>query len=97
MNSDLAYAVQGRVLLYVHKQKHLDEILQMYPADHYAMIDDKPQILHDSQAVLGDRLTTVFVKQGKYANGSLPEHFAPAITVEHIGDLRLFKTEQFYM
>lgn len=96
VNSDLAYAVEGRVLLYVHKQKHLDEILQLYPAGHYVMIDDKPQILQDSKDVLGDRLTTVFVKQGKYAHGSLPEHFLPTITVEHIGDLRHFKVEQFY-
>lgn len=96
VNSDLAYAVQGRVLLYIHKQQHLDEILQLYPADHYAMIDDKPQILHDAKAALGARLTTVFVKQGKYAHGTLPEHFAPDITVEHIGDLRLIETEQFY-
>jgi FMN phosphatase YigB (HAD superfamily) len=94
-SSNLADAVEGRVLIYVHKQQHLDEIIAQYPADHYAMIDDKPQILHDSKAIIGNRLTTVFVKQGKYATGPLPPDFAPDITVLHIGDLRSYKAEQF--
>src|SRR5438034_5956332 len=46
-HSDLAEAVEGRVLIYTHKQQHLHEIMQQYPADHYAMIDDKPDILAD--------------------------------------------------
>lgn len=94
-NSDLAEIVEGRVLLYVHKQKHLDEILRQYPADHYAMIDDKPDILADSKVLMGERLTTVFVKQGKYAAGPLPANFTPDITVLHIGDLRSYSAEQF--
>src|SRR5256714_3333035 len=32
-NSDLADIVEGRVLLYVHKQQHLDEMMKLYPAD----------------------------------------------------------------
>src|SRR5579863_5677601 len=66
-HSNLANAVEGRVLLYVHKQQNLDEVMRLYPADHYAMIDDKPQILIDTKAMLGNRVTTVFVEQGKYA------------------------------
>jgi hypothetical protein len=95
VNSDLAEAVEGRVLLYIHKQEHLDEIMQRYPGDHYAIIDDKPQILYDTKKALGDRLTTVFVKQGKYAAEPLPEHFMPDIAVFHIGDLRNYTAEQF--
>ena len=95
VNSHLAEAVEGRVLIYIHKQQHLKEILQRYPADHYAMIDDKPQILADSKALLGSKLTTVFVKQGKYAQEPLPTNFAPDINVEHIGDLRQFTTQDF--
>lgn len=94
-HSDLADAVEGRVLLYVHKQQHLDEVMRLYPADHYVMIDDKPDILADSKAIIGKRLTTVFVKQGKYAAGKLPANFTPDITVLHIGDLRTFSAEQF--
>jgi FMN phosphatase YigB (HAD superfamily) len=92
--SDLAEAVEGRVLIYVHKQQHIDEIMQRYPGDHYVMIDDKPQILADSQPIMGSKLTTVFVKQGKYAS-QLPPNFSPDITVLHIGDLRTFTAEQF--
>ncbi len=95
-HSGLAEMVGGRILLYVHKQEHLDEITSMYAADHYVMVDDKPKILADSKAVLGNRLTTVFVQQGKYAKEPLPEHFVPDITVEHIGDLRHYGPEQFF-
>ena len=94
-SSNLADAVEGRVLLFIHKQQHLDEVMAQYPADHYAMIDDKPEILRDAKAIMGKRLTTVFVKQGKYATGQPPPDFAPDITTLHIGDLRHFKAEQF--
>jgi len=94
-NSDIAETVEGRVLLYTHKQEHLQEIMEQYPADHYVMIDDKPEILHGSKLILGDKLTTVFVKQGKYAAGSKPENFQPDISVQHIRDLRRYSREQF--
>ena len=94
-SSNLADAVEGRVLLYIHKQQHLGEVIAQYPAEHYAVIDDKPQILHDAKAIMGKRLTTVFVKQGKYATAQHPPDFAPDITALHIGDLRLFTAEQF--
>jgi hypothetical protein len=95
VNSNLADAVEGRVLLYVHKQDHLAEITQKYPADHYVLIDDKPQILADTKKILGDKLTTVFVKQGKYASAQPPKGFQPDITVAHIGDLRQCSAEDF--
>lgn len=94
VESNLARVVEGRVLLYVHKQQHLDEIIQKYPADHYAIIDDKPQILVDTKDILRDRVTTVFVEQGKYA-AAKPVNFAPDISVLHVGDLRTFDKEQF--
>ena len=93
--SDLAETVEGRVLIYIHKQQHLDEIQQLYPADRYVMIDDKPQILADSAAKMGNVLTTVFVEQGKYAVKQHPDGFTPDISVLHIGDLRSYTTEQF--
>jgi hypothetical protein len=95
VSSDLAEMVEGRVLLFTHKQEHIDEIVRAYPANLYVMIDDKPQILQDSKKILGNRLTTVFVVQGKYATGQLPDGFAPDITVPHIGDLRSYSQEQF--
>ena len=94
-HSHLAEAVEGRVLIYTHKQQHLHEIMQQYPADHYAMIDDKPQILADAKSIMGDRLTTVFVQQGKYAAGQKPANFTPDISVLHIADLMQVSVEQF--
>ena len=93
----LAQAVEGRVLLFTHKQEHLDEIMRAYPADHYVMIDDNPQILHASKQIMRDRLTTVFVAQGHYASGQLPEGFVPDLTVPHIGDLRNYRKEQLLL
>ena len=95
VNSHLAEAVEGRVLIYIHKQQHLEEILQRYPADHYVMVDDKAQILADSRALLGNKLTTVFVRQGKYAQEPLPANFISTISVEHIGDLRNLTAADF--
>ena len=93
----LAQAVEGRVLLFTHKQEHLDEIMRAYPADHYVMIDDNPQILHASKQIMRDRLTTVFVMQGHYATSQLPEDFVPDLTVPHIGDLRNYRKEQLLL
>ncbi|HEY6542319.1 MAG TPA: HAD family hydrolase [Ktedonobacteraceae bacterium] len=95
IRSDLAETVEGRVLIYIHKQQHLGEIQHLYPADRYVMIDDKPQILADSSAKMGDVLTTVFVEQGKYATNQHPAGFTPDISVLHIGDLRSYTAEQF--
>jgi hypothetical protein len=96
VNSALSEAVEGRVLLYIHKQQHLDEIQQRWPADHYVMIDDKPSILADTKKILHHKVTTVFVTQGKYAQQALPENFDPDMTVAHIGDLRQYTKEDFF-
>lgn len=95
INSNLAETVEGRVLLYVHKQEHLDETMKAYPGDHYVLIDDKPDILDDTKRLLGERITTVFVEQGKYAAGIKPDNFTPDLTVLHFGDLRDYTAEQF--
>jgi len=96
VRSSLAETVEGRVLIYTHKQEHLQEILDKYPADHYAMIDDKQQILADSKSIMGKSLTTIFVQQGHYAaNDEKPAHFTPDISVLHIADLRNYRSEQF--
>jgi hypothetical protein len=95
LNSDLAEMVDGRVMLFVHKQQHLDEIMQRYPAEHFAVIDDKPQILSDTKKLLGDKLTTVFVKQGKYALEKFPDGFLPNVTVDHFKDLQTLPSSAF--
>jgi len=93
--SDIAFTVGGRVLLYVHKQQHLKEIEQKYPADHVVSIDDKPTILADIKGLLGAKSTTVFVRQGKYAQEAFPEGFTPDITVDHIADLQHVSKSRF--
>jgi FMN phosphatase YigB (HAD superfamily) len=60
-------AVQGRVLIDVHKERALEAMRSSYPARHYVMIDDKAAVLIAMKRVMGDMLTTVFVHQGHYA------------------------------
>jgi FMN phosphatase YigB (HAD superfamily) len=95
VHSTLADAVEGRVLLFTHKQEHLAEIMKAYPADHYVMIDDKPDILADSKNFMQNRLTTVLVHQGKYAAATLPANFSPDISVQHVADLRQIEAARF--
>jgi FMN phosphatase YigB (HAD superfamily) len=87
--SGLWQAVEERVLIYIHKERMLDDVERRYPARHYVMVDDKLRILAAMKRILGDRLTTVFPRQGHYALD--PKNIAaypPAdITVECIGDL----------
>jgi FMN phosphatase YigB (HAD superfamily) len=65
--SGLWDAVDGRVLIYLHKEKMLADVEHRYPARRYVMVDDKLQILAAMKKVWGDRLTTVFPRQGHYA------------------------------
>jgi FMN phosphatase YigB (HAD superfamily) len=87
--SGLWEAVEARVLIYIHKERMLDAVAQRYPARHYVMIDDKLRILAAMKKIWGDRLTTIFPRQGHYAlDPANCAAFAPAdITVERIGDL----------
>jgi FMN phosphatase YigB (HAD superfamily) len=82
-------AVEGRVMIYVHKEKVLDHVLRRYPASRYIMVDDKANLLAAMKSVLGRRLTTVFVRQGHYANAPESKSATPApdLTIQFIGDL----------
>jgi len=87
--SGLWDAVEGRVLIYVHKEQMLDDVAQRYPARHYVMVDDKLRILAAMKAQWRDRLTTIFPRQGHYAlDPAMTAGHPPAdVTVERIGDL----------
>jgi len=65
--SGLWDAVQGRVLIYVHKEERLDQVQRLYPAERYVLVDDKLRLLTAAKQVLRDRLVTVFPRQGHYA------------------------------
>ncbi len=82
-------AVGGNVLIYIHKEHELDDVERRYPAEHYVLVDDKVRILAAVKEVWGDRLTTVFPKQGHYAfdTKEIAKYPAADITVERIGDM----------
>lgn len=87
--SGLWGAVEGRVLIYVHKELMLDAVRARYPARHYVMIDDKVRILAAIKGAWGSRVTTVFPRQGHYASDALfLAGYPPAdLTVGRIGEL----------
>jgi FMN phosphatase YigB (HAD superfamily) len=86
--SGLAAAVEGRVLIYVHKEKELADVERRFPADHYVLVDDKVRILSAVKAAWGERVTTVFPKQGRYAtDAGVAAYPPPDFSVEHIADL----------
>lgn len=95
--SGLFDAVGGNVLIYIHKEKQLDDVEKRYPADHYVLVDDKLRILTDVKKVWGDKVTTVFPRQGHYAHDEKANaSYPPAdITVEDIGDLMHYDLPAF--
>ena len=87
--SGLFEAVGGNVLIYIHKEQQLSDVEARYPAHHYVLVDDKLRILTAVKKVWGDKVTTVFPRQGHYAHDEKAiAAYPPAdITVEDIGDL----------
>ena len=90
MRSGIHDAVDGRVLIYIHKERVLDDVERRYPAAHYVLVDDKPRILAAIKRAWGERVTTVFPRQGHYAlDAGAVAAAAPFIDiqVDRIGDL----------
>ncbi len=87
--SGLFDAVEGNVLIYIHKEQELDDVERRYPADHYVLVDDKLRILAAVKAHWGSRVTTVFPRQGHYARDPEALRTFPAadLSIECIGDL----------
>jgi FMN phosphatase YigB (HAD superfamily) len=83
-------AVSGEVLICLHKEQVLQFVQHKYPADHYVAVDDKPLLLTAMKSAMGERLTTVFVRQGHYAleGAEKPAPPAPDLVVENIAALR---------
>jgi hypothetical protein len=81
--------VDGRVLIYIHKEEALDDVERRYPAERYVLIDDKPRILAAVKQFWGERVTTIFVRQGTYAHDPKVFDVFPAadMTIESIADL----------
>ncbi len=87
--SGLWAAVEGRVLIYVHKEQMLDNVAALYPARHYIMVDDKLRILSAMKTKWGGRLTTIFARQGHHAldRDTMLTYPAADLTVERIDNL----------
>jgi FMN phosphatase YigB (HAD superfamily) len=90
--SGLSQAVDSQVLIYIHKELALDDIVMRYPARHYVLVDDKPRILAAVKQEWGQRVTTVFPRQGQYAHDAkaVASFTVPDVTVERIGDLLVY-------
>jgi FMN phosphatase YigB (HAD superfamily) len=85
--SGIFEAVDGRVLIYIHKEHELEDVERRYPADHYVLVDDKPRILAAVKSAWGDRVTTVLPRQGQFANAADASSYSVDVTVERISDL----------
>ncbi len=84
----LEAAVGGNVLIYAHKERHIDEIQRRFPSRQYAAVDDKKHVLAAMKAALGRRITTLMVRQGKYALDPRPRSVRePDLTLDAIGGL----------
>lgn len=89
VRSGISAAVEGRVVLYLHKEQHLDEIMALFPAQHYVVIDDKARVLSAQKKQMGSLCTTVHVCQGKYAEmAPAPGELPPDIAVASIRDVQ---------
>jgi FMN phosphatase YigB (HAD superfamily) len=95
--SGIADAVVGRVLIYVHKERMLDDVERRFPARHYVMVEDKLRVLDGMKRQWHDRLTTVFVRQGHYAEDPTAcKEYPPAqIALNGVGELCGMQADAF--
>ena len=87
--SGLLETVEKNILIYIHKELELQDVERRYPAEHYVMVDDKLRILTAIKTAWGERVTTVFPKQGHYAldPAEVAKYPAADVSIERIGDL----------
>jgi FMN phosphatase YigB (HAD superfamily) len=87
--SGLMDTFDSRVLIYIHKERELDDIAERFPAEHYVLIDDKVRILAAVKQAWNARVTTVFPRQGHYAaDREEVAKYPPAdLTIERIAML----------
>lgn len=68
--SGVAERVGQRIHVFDHKERHIEAIVETYPAHRYVVIDDKPRIHAAFKRSLGERVLTVLAEQGHYATAS---------------------------
>lgn len=90
----LGDAVDGNILIYVHKEQELDDVEQRYPAERYLAVDDKLWLLHEMKRHWGPRVTTVWPKQGHYVTDPrVAALSAPDVTLARIGEMLAWTME----
>ena len=94
--SGLFEAVEGNILIYIHKEHELHDVERRYPAEKYVMVDDKLRILTAIKEIWGAKVTTVFPRQGHYAfdEKELAKYPPADFTIEKIGDLLNFNLDK---
>lgn len=87
--SGLFEAFDKAVLIYIHKEKELEDVERRFPADHYVLIDDKVRILTAIKQIWGNRVTTIFPRQGHYAldQAEVSKYPEADVTIKSIGEL----------
>jgi FMN phosphatase YigB (HAD superfamily) len=86
--SGLFDAVEHHILIYVHKERELDDVEQRYPAEHYIVVDDKLWLLDAMKKHWGRRVTTVWPRQGHYVTDARVQTLPPPdVTLSRIGEL----------
>jgi FMN phosphatase YigB (HAD superfamily) len=93
--SGLSTLFKQHVLIYIHKEAELAYVERLFPAKHYVMIDDKLRLLAAIKSYWGDRVTTVFPRQGHYANDmTILTTYPPAdLSIDRIAQLATFSGE----
>ncbi len=87
--SGIGAEVDGRVLIYIHKEQELADVERRFPARHYVLVEDKLRIIAAVKEVWKERVTTVFVRQGHYANDSelVARYPSADLAIDHIAQL----------
>ena len=72
--------------MFSHKEEHLADVARLFPAERYVAVDDKAAILARIKLHWQDRVRTVHVLQGKYADDGY-DGPPPDVVIPRIGDL----------
>jgi len=97
LSAGLWDAVEGKVLICIHKERELRQVERRFPARHYVMVDDKLRLLTAIKQYWRERVTTIFVRQGHYAvdPAALADYPPADITLERIGGLLNYEVGAF--
>jgi len=79
--------VDGHVLIYTHKEQEINDVEERYPADHYVVIDDRPDILATFKKRWRSDATTVLIGPGSPAKKHDTKYLEADVRIACIGDL----------